>query len=209
MNSVPFPFNFKDARRVAAPKATSLEGFAARHPVLAFSANPAQIAALEDMGWQDRFIMQEGRGMETLAARVKSFRDHPGTLVIVSEGRVFGESKKAILAAAKMIEAAGLTVVDYSHPEHTLLSEHIEFALKAISGNPRFRNRRAQRRTASKGGAATASKAEAKRDDLIRGDILSNLIARAGLSLRALEKALNHPLLNLSALSRHKARKAT
>lgn len=144
------------------------------------AANLEERDILLERGLEEREVYTNGQGAESFEECLWSFRDRPGELWLVSDLRIFGNSRVAILAVTKDLHERGITLKRIMPVgEITNPSELIEQALKAISGN-RFKYHMQAQRTGKKGGTAKGVSAWRERNDIAPEWLVRNMVAELG-----------------------------
>jgi hypothetical protein len=164
------------------------------------AANLEERDILLERGLEEREVYTNGQGAESFEECLWSFRDRPGELWLVSDLRIFGNSRVAILAVTKDLHERGITLKRIMPVgEITNPSELIEQALKAISGN-RFKYHMQAQRTGKKGGAAKGFHEKKRRDERVAEEIVRKMVIELG--IRRTAKILGKPFTR-QTLDRH------
>ncbi len=167
-----------------------------------YAINGLQEAALQDYGLQARNIYLRGRGAETLAELLRSFRGTNGEVVIAADLRIFGSTRKEILAVTDQIESVGLKVIDIRNKDASL-SKLIDLALAKTAGDAR-RNAagKSVKSAGRKGGKTKAECQELRRAAVAHEDVVKRICAADELSWRRKAEILG-PLFSPATLRRH------
>lgn len=120
-------------------------------------------------------IWRRGNGVESLDDALYDFRERPdGALAITDDLRIFGLTRKAILAAISAITRAGIKIISLVKPDFDI-HQLIDQALGALHAAVPMRNHRTARRRGSLGGKAKAAAAELARAMRIDPEIARRL----------------------------------
>lgn len=175
--------------------------------VRGYCRNKEQAAWLKSHGLLEKAIYLQGRGAEDLDECLASFRGRVGKLVIATDLRAFGESKKDVAAAMARLERARIRVVDISHPGDTTIAEMVQRAQVAISGY-RLRDRRAARRLGRAGGLGKGVGAQNLREGLVPTWLVDRIVDTREIRW-ALKAELLAPHFSQATLRRHYGATAT
>jgi hypothetical protein len=159
--------------------------------VKGFCRNPAEKAALIAFGLTERIIYMDKNGAENIDTCINSFRretpeDRFGGALLVVPGediRLFGEGRKAISKITDRLERLQIKLLNIAHQEDVTYSAHNDRASTAIAAQRFKGNRRAARRAGSSGGLAKKANAAAKRDALMREDIVRRMVTHPKLTI--------------------------
>lgn len=166
----------------------------------AFAANLDEKALFLKMGYEENEIYTHGLGAENFEECLWSFRGRPGDLGLISDLRIFGNSRAAILAVMQDLYDRGITVRQYL-PDSQITNPNIliENGIKAVSAN-RFAIRGRAKRVGKKGGASKGFHEKARRDARIAEDLVRALVIELG--IRKTAKILGKPF-SRGVLTRH------
>lgn len=131
-----------------------------------FLTSEQQENALKLHGLKAVDIYVEGRGAETLAACLQSFRGKGGKLHIFGTLRVFGKARATMLVHLKAFKEAGIVLVDHENGRCSTTSgaEMLDDALRKTHGNAKLReSRKFARKIGSEGGKAKLESYRTKR----------------------------------------------
>lgn len=145
-------------------------------PVIAFAANEHQETLLKQRGVPGDRIWCKGDAWTTIAAPLAYDRGRRGTLLVISEGRVFGDSRSEVMDSSRRIELAGVRVIDLKHLEDCTNSQVIERALSAAAGSIRLRDRRTAKRRGRTGGKAKGLSMQNRREAEVPGWLISKIV---------------------------------
>lgn len=109
-----------------------------------------------------------GVGAENVPAMIEAFRGRPGEVYLGADARVLGFNFAEVRAALDTLTAAGLKVIDLTHPEDDTPLKLLERCRAAFQWNG---DRRHQRRKGAKGGSEKGARAKARRNELFHDDI--------------------------------------
>lgn len=169
-------------------------------PVCGYAADKTQRDALIAWGLNPANVWTLGDGSENLDEAIYKQRDRCGTIIIAGISRVLGDTKVAVIEAARKIELAGVKVIDTAASELATLSDHINRALAFVAGAARMKSNRRARYIGGKGGTAKGAGAAARRNALFDDDLMRKLVAYFGAG--SVGKALGAPFA-ASTLRRH------
>ena len=172
-----------------------------------FARNKDQTDWLMRHGLPDKSIYQDNRGAESLDECLASFRGRVGKLVIATDLRAFGASKKDVADAMAKLERSRIRVVDISHPGDVTVAEMIQRANVLISG-ARFKDRRAARRMGAKGGLGRGIGAQALREGYAPAWLVDRIVDHSEISW-PVKRELLAPHFSESTLRRHYGANAT
>jgi hypothetical protein len=164
-------------------------------PIVGYAASKDQAARLIEAGYSP--VFREGDGAETLTEALKYFRKRRATLAICTDGSVFGDKRKPVVDALKLIDAAGLTIHDIANPDDKLLSDHMERGLRWAAGFGRIRDRRTARQRGALGGKAKLAAMEARRDLVASRPVIERLCNHPKLTWRDCADILEMPVQTL------------
>lgn len=166
----------------------------------ALAANSEERDLFLKIGYEENEIYTIGQGAENFEECLWSFRGRPGDLGLISDLRIFGNSRAAILAVMQDLYDRGITVRQYL-PDSQITNPNIliENAIKAVSAN-RFAIRGRAKRVGKKGGASKGFHEKARRDARIAEDIVRALVIRDG--IRKTAALLGKPF-SRGVLTRH------
>lgn len=162
-------------------------------PVVGYAADKKQRDALIAWGLPSAMIFTSGEGAESLDEAVYKQRGRRGTLVIAGIGRVLGETKGAVIAAANKIERAGLKMLDIAASEIVTISGHIDRALAFVAGAARMKSNRRAKRIGARGGEAKGVAAAARRNAILAHEIVLRLCDAPELSIKRVAELLGPP----------------
>lgn len=168
---------------------------------LGYCVDLAGEAKLLASGIPKEMIWRRGDQVESLDFALRYFRKRTGILAVVDDLRIFGESRKAIIAQQHDLKARGILVLDIVANDNDELSL-LDRALKALSSSAGIRNHRTARRRGAKGGEAKGIAAAAQRNAVLAHEIVRRFVKESGLSLKRLAYLFGPPF-NVSALRRH------
>lgn len=147
------------------------------------AANLDERKILLAWGLKENEVYTQGQGAESIAECLWSFRGRPGQLVIVSDLRIFGDTKAIITMAMADLFARKIEVRRLM-PDGEITNPHVlvKQAHAAIANN-RFTVRGRAKREGAKGGAAKGFGEKARRDALCSPVIVRRLVAEFGIRM--------------------------
>lgn len=155
------------------------------------AANLDERKILLAWGLEENEVYTQGQGAEDFTQCLWSFRGQPGELVIVSDMRIFGDTKAVVGLVAADLHARKITLRRLM-PDGEITNPHVlvKQAEKAISNN-RFLIRGRAKRVGAKGGAAKGFHERERRNARCAEDIVRRLVIRDG--IRPTAKLLGKP----------------
>jgi hypothetical protein len=131
-------------------------------------------------------IWRRGDGSNTMDDALYDFRGRSGALAIVDDLRIFGLTRRDILAKVSEIakdtcDHKPITVINIDQPDADIFAL-VNQALAALHAAAPIRNHRTARRRGSMGGKAKAAAAEMARAMLIHPEIARRLWSRKELT---------------------------
>lgn len=175
-------------------------GYAAKIP---FSPAESQEAGLQADGVNTVYV--EGRGAETLAACLVAFRERGGELHVFGGLRVLGGSRDKIVQVIRDLKRRKIVVVDNMNKERSDQhgTEMLDRAMRQILGSNKVKgSAKHARKIGALGGDAKAESAKAKRDAIMREDIIRRVTNHPKLTWADKVEILGEPF-NESTLRRH------
>lgn len=177
------------------------KGYAQKIP---FSPAEAQEAGLhaEDAKLA---VYLEGRDAETFVECLKSYREQPGELWVFGGYRVLGGSRDKIMSVIRDLKRRKIIVVDKMNNERMDQhdSEMLDRAMRQILGSNKVKgSSKHARQIGAQGGDAKAVSAKAKRDAIMREDIIRRVTNHPKLTWADKVEILGEPF-NESTLRRH------
>jgi predicted DCC family thiol-disulfide oxidoreductase YuxK len=168
-----------------------------------FAANSEERDILLAWGLDPLEVYTIGDGAETFEQMDSSFRAPPrqqGELVLVSDLRILGDSKKAINKVLADLHDRKIAIRRL-YPDKEVTNPHIltDEAFAALANN-RFQVRGRAKRWGKKGGAAKGFHEKGRRDARIAEDIVRKLVIRDG--IRKTAALLGKPF-SRGVLTRH------
>jgi hypothetical protein len=175
-------------------------GYAAKIP---FSPAESQETGLQAAGIEK--VWMEGRGAETLASCLVAFRERPGDLHVFGGLRVLAGSRDGIVKAVRDLKHRKIVVVDEMNKERSDQhgAEMLDRAMRQILGSNKVKgSSKFARKIGAQGGDAKAESAKAKRDAILREDIIRRIVNAPELTWERKVEILGEPF-NESTLRRH------
>ena len=162
----------------------------------------AQRAQLESELPRGTRIYTEGLNGESLESAIAAFRGRPGELAIAADLRVFGESRKAILATIHRL--GEIKVIDIHNKEdENSLPKMIDRAIASLGAYARFKgSKKTAKVTGRRGGKRKAESARENRESVMQADIIKRLCAHPKLTWQDRLDILGEPFTQ-STLRRH------
>lgn len=127
-------------------------------------------------GLPARSIFMDGRGAETLEICLESFRDRPGALILASDVRLFGGSRRKVAEVMASLERTKIRVIDISHAGDVTISQLLARAHTAIANNHFEGDRQKARRRGRKGGVRLGIAAAERRDKTVPKDVVDRIV---------------------------------
>lgn len=168
---------------------------------LGFCFDLAGEAKLLAAGIPKEMIWRRGDQMACLDHALRYFRQRPGILAVVDDLRIFGESRRAIIAQQHDLKARGILVLDVVTNDNDELSL-LDRALKALSSSAGMRNHRTARRRGAKGGEAKGIAAQMRRNARVADDIVERLCSLPQLTWKLCAWVLGEGF-SAASLNRH------
>lgn len=141
-----------------------------------FCKTKEQERDLLEYGLPARAIFMDGRGAETLEICLETFRDRPGSLILASDIRLFGATRRKVAEVMAGLERAKIRVIDISHAGDVTIAQLIARANTAIANNHFEGDRQKARRRGRKGGAAKGTAAAEKRNLTVPKDVVDRIV---------------------------------
>lgn len=145
-------------------------------PIVGYAADKAQREALIAYGIPPAMIWTLGDGAESLDSALGKFRELRGTVVIAGIGKVLGDTKRDVIAAARKIELRAARIVDIADAATKTLSDAIDRALSFVAGAARMRSKRFAKRIGQRGGFGKGIAAQAARDNDVPCWLVRNIV---------------------------------
>ena len=162
-------------------------------PVCGYAANKAQKDKLIAWGLYPALIFTAGEGSENLDEAIYKQYGRRGTLVIAGIGKFLGDTKAAVMEAARKIEMAGAKVIDIANEASVTLSDHINRALAFVAGAARMKSNRRAKTIGKRGGAAKGVAAMAARNAILAQEIVLRLCNAPELTIKRVAELLGPP----------------
>jgi|GEM_PF-6062896 len=162
-------------------------------PVCGYAANKDQRDRLIAWGLAPAVIFTAGEGSENLDEAIYKQYGRRGTVVIAGIGKVLGDTKAAVMVAARKIELAGVKMLDIAAEELATLSDHIDRALAFVAGAARMKSNRRAKTIGKRGGAAKGVAAMAARNAILAQEIVLRLCNAPELTIKRVAELLGPP----------------
>lgn len=146
-------------------------------------------------------IWRRDRDLHALEFALRYPRGRETILVVAEDLRIFGESRKAIIAQQQALKARGIIVLDVVANDNGELSL-LDRALKALSSSAAMRNHRTARRRGARGGVAKGVAAQVRRNARVADDIVQRLCSLPQLTWKLCAWVLGEGF-SAASLNRH------